>query len=83
VVFRHPTKAPEDTINNGRDVQVTAPGFVQMESGGPRVIDNGQVVGAIGARGESKQQDSQVAEAGLTAISGQKRRAFPLRRPAQ
>ena len=31
VIFRHPTKALEETINGGRTAQVTAPGFVQME----------------------------------------------------
>jgi glc operon protein GlcG len=68
VVFRHPTKDLEETINNGRTAQVTAPGFVQMEGGVPVTID-GQVVGAIGVSGENKQQDSQIATAGVTGLN--------------
>jgi glc operon protein GlcG len=68
VVFRHPTKDLEETVNNGRTAQVTAPGFVQMEGGVPVTAD-GQVVGAIGVSGENKQQDSQVAAAGIAALN--------------
>ncbi len=67
VIFRHPTKDLEETINGGRTAQVTAPGFVQMEGGIPVVVD-GQVVGAIGVSGESKQQDSQIAAAAVAAL---------------
>lgn len=59
--FRHPTKMLEDTINGGRTAQLTVPDMVQMEGGLP-IIADGQVVGAIGVSGETKEHDTLIAQ---------------------
>lgn len=60
--FRHPTKTLEETINGGRMAQLTVPDMVQMEGGLP-IIADGQLVGAIGVSGETKEHDTLIAQA--------------------
>jgi len=67
-LFRKPTQALEEAINNGRFAAVTARGFVEMQGGLPIVVD-GQVIGAIGASFDTPQHDAQIAQAGVAAIA--------------
>lgn len=65
-LFRRPTAALENAINGNRPAAATA-GFVMMEGGLPIVVD-GQVVGAIGVSADTKEHDTQIAQAGLAAL---------------
>jgi glc operon protein GlcG len=65
-LFKEPSQALEDAINHGRLAAVTAPGFVEMQSGLPIVVD-GEVIGAIGASFDTPEHDVQIAQAGLGA----------------
>ena len=68
-LFKRPTKAFEQTVNNGRTAMVTLPDFTPLEGGVPIVAD-GQVVGAIGVSGAaSAAQDEQLAQAGAGALA--------------
>jgi len=67
-LFKKPTRDLEEAINHGRYAAITARGFVEMQGGLPVVI-NGEVVGAIGASFATPQEDAQVAQTGLAALS--------------
>ncbi|HUN90449.1 MAG TPA: heme-binding protein [Burkholderiaceae bacterium] len=64
------TKAVEDMINQGRNAFLSAPGLDGMLEGGMPVIVNGQCAGAMGISGVQKQQDAQIAQAGIAAVTG-------------
>lgn len=68
-LFRRPTSDLEAAINGPRHVLVTAGNFVMLTGGLP-IIDNGQVVGAIGVSTALPQHDEQIAEAGAAAFKG-------------
>lgn len=65
-LFGKPSADFENGVNGPRPAAATA-GFLMMEGGLPIIMD-GHVVGAIGVSGGTKQQDTQVAEAGLAAL---------------
>ena len=65
-LFRKPSQALEDAINNGRFAATTAP-FVEMKGALPIMVD-GQVVGAIGVSADTPDHDVQIAQAGLAAF---------------
>jgi glc operon protein GlcG len=67
-LFRKPTEALEDAINDGRTAAVTAHDFVEMKGGLPIVVD-GQVIGGIGASFDTPDHDAQIARAGLAAFA--------------
>jgi glc operon protein GlcG len=67
-LFKKPSQQLEEAINHGRYAAITAPGFVEMQGGLPVVVD-GEVVGAIGASFAKPEQDVQVAQAGLAALT--------------
>jgi glc operon protein GlcG len=67
-LFRRPSQALEDAINNGRFAAVTARGFVEMKGALPIIVD-GQVIGAIGVSADTPDHDVQIAQAGLAALS--------------
>src|SRR5258708_14559986 len=67
-LFRKPTEALEDAINQGRFAAVTARDFTEMKGGLPIVVD-GQVVGGIGASFDTPDHDAQIAQAGLAALT--------------
>ncbi len=70
VLFKRPTKAFEDIINNGRTAMVTVEGFTPLQGGVPILVD-GQVVGGVGVSGAaSAQRDEEVAMAGAAALAG-------------
>jgi glc operon protein GlcG len=67
-LFKKPTHAFEDIINQGRTAMTTLNDFTPLQGGVPIVVD-GQVVGAIGVSGAaSAQQDEALAMAGARAI---------------
>lgn len=66
-VFRRPTKAMEDSVNNGRFAFVAAPEVVPLEGGVPIVVD-GDVVGGIGTSGVTSAQDAMIGQAGIDAL---------------
>ena len=47
-LFKKPTEALEQAINQGRYAAITARGFIEMQGGLPVVVD-GEVIGGIGA----------------------------------
>ena len=67
--FRRPTKAFEDQIaGGGAGVRVvTLPDILALEGGLP-ILQNGEVIGAIGVSGMRSDQDAQVARAGIAAL---------------
>jgi glc operon protein GlcG len=66
-LFKKPTEALEDAINEGRFAAVMARDFTEMKGGLPIVVD-GQVVGGIGASFDTPDHDAQIAQAGLAAL---------------
>jgi glc operon protein GlcG len=66
-LFKKPTQALEDAINQGRYTAVTARGFIEMQGGLPVIVD-GEVIGGIGASFATPEDDEQVAKAGLAAL---------------
>jgi glc operon protein GlcG len=67
-LFRKPSQALEDAINNGRIAATTARGFTMMKGALPIVVD-GQVIGAIGVSADTPDHDVQIAQAGLAALT--------------
>jgi len=66
-LFKKPTEALEDAINQGRIAAVTARDFTEMKGGLPIVVD-GQVIGGIGASFDTPEHDIEIAQAGLSAL---------------
>jgi glc operon protein GlcG len=66
-LFKKPTEALENAINQGRIAAVTARDFTEMKGGLPIVAD-GQVIGGIGASFDTPDHDAQIAQAGLGAL---------------
>jgi len=67
-LFRRPSQALEDAINNGRVAAVTASDFIGMKGALPIVLD-GEVIGAIGVSADTPDHDVQIARAGLAAFT--------------
>ncbi len=65
-LYRKPTQALEQAINQGRSAAVTAP-FTQMQGGMPITVGK-DVVGAIGVSADTPAHDQQIAEAGAKAV---------------
>ncbi len=66
-LFKKPSEALENAINQGRFAAVTAGDFAQMKGGLPIVVD-GQVIGGIGASFDTPDHDAQVAQAGVAGL---------------
>jgi len=67
-IFKKPTAVFEDTINKGRFTMTALPDFTPLQGGIP-IMQDGQVIGAIGVSGaKSAAQDEEVARAGAGAI---------------
>jgi glc operon protein GlcG len=67
-LFKKPTQALEQAIDQGRYAAITARGFIEMQGGLPVVVD-GEVIGGIGASFATPEEDEQVAKAGLAALT--------------
>lgn len=66
-VGRRETKAFEDMVNGGRFAFLSAP-IVCMLEGGIPLVDDDEVLGAIGVSGAKPDQDVQIARAGAQAL---------------
>ena len=64
--LQRPTSETEDNINQGRTAFVTA-GIMSLRGGMPISV-NGEVVGAVGIAGKSKDTDTEIAKAAAEAI---------------
>jgi len=62
-IFRRPSKEFEDQVRNGRVAALALPGATPLQGGIPITVD-GKVIGAIGASGNSPQEDEEIALAG-------------------
>jgi len=67
-LFKKPTAALENAIDQGRVAAVTARGFIEMQGGLPIIVD-GQVIGGIGASFDTPAHDVEIAQAGLAALT--------------
>jgi glc operon protein GlcG len=67
-LYKKPSQALEEAINHGRYAAITARGFIEMQGALPVVVD-GELIGAIGARFATPEEDEQVAKAGLAGLS--------------
>ena len=67
-IFRRPSKEFEDQVKNGRVAALALPGATPLQSGIPITVD-GKVIGAIGASGNSPQEDEEIALAGATVTA--------------
>lgn len=65
-MFRRETKLFETGIQNGLNYIITLDGVIGSRGGIP-IIDNGQLVGAIGVSGGTGSQDEVVSKAGAAA----------------
>jgi glc operon protein GlcG len=66
-IFRRPSKDFEDQVRNGRISALALPGAAALQGGLP-VVYEGQVIGAVGVRGDTPQVDEDIARAGLNAL---------------
>ncbi len=66
VQFRRETKLFEAGIQNGLNYMITLDGVIGSRGGIP-IVDNGQIVGAIGVSGGTGSQDEVIAKAGAAA----------------
>jgi glc operon protein GlcG len=66
--LRRPTAQIETNINNGRTAFVTA-GIEALRGGVPILLD-GQVVGAVGVAGLSKETDTAISETAAVSLTG-------------
>jgi glc operon protein GlcG len=64
--LQRPTEETEDSINQGRTAFVTAD--IMALRGGVPVLVNGEVVGAVGVAGMSKETDTEIATAASAAL---------------
>ena len=62
-IFRRPSKEFEDQVKNGRVAALALPGATPLQGGIPISVE-GKVIGAIGASGNSPQEDEEIALAG-------------------
>ena len=69
--LQRPTAEIEDNINQGRTAFVTA-GIMALRGGMPVRVD-GEVVGAVGVAGLSKETDTEIARTAAAALCGRTR----------
>ena len=67
-VFRRPSKEFEDQVKNGRIAALALPGATPLQGGIPITVE-GHVIGAIGASGNSPQEDEEIALAGASVAA--------------
>lgn len=65
--FKRPTKAFEEAIGAGNTGIMLLPNVIASEGGVP-IMDEGQVIGAIGVSGVTSAQDGIIAQAALDAL---------------
>jgi len=67
-IFRRPSKVFEDQVKNGRVAALALPGATPLQGGIPITVE-GKVIGAIGASGNSPQEDEEIALAGAAVAA--------------
>ncbi|MBZ5553720.1 MAG: heme-binding protein [Acidobacteriia bacterium] len=68
VLFKHPTRAFEEIIKNGRTAMIALDDFTPLQGGIP-IVYEGQVIGGVGVSGASSaQQDEELAIAGASVF---------------
>ncbi len=67
-VGRRESKVYEDMINGGRTSFLSAPELRGMLEGGVPIVQDGQVLGAVGVSGVKSPEDVQIARAGIAAL---------------
>ena len=65
---RRESKIYEDMINAGRYSFMSAPAIEALLEGGVPIINDGQVIGAVGVSGVKSNEDAQIAKAGIAAL---------------
>jgi glc operon protein GlcG len=68
MAFKRPTKVFDDLAKTRPSIVSISTDAVLLEGGVPISAD-GQVIGAIGVSGVTSQQDAQIAEAGIAALT--------------
>jgi uncharacterized protein GlcG (DUF336 family) len=68
MAFKRPTKVFDDLAKTRPSIVSISADAVLLEGGVPISAD-GQVIGAIGVSGVTSQQDAQIAEAGIAALT--------------
>ncbi|MER1939927.1 heme-binding protein [Castellaniella sp. FW104-16D08] len=66
VLSGKPSKVYEEMVNKGRYSALSMP--VMPLEGGEPIMEQGQVIGAVGVSGVQAAQDAQVARAGISAL---------------
>ncbi|MGB3742860.1 GlcG/HbpS family heme-binding protein [Castellaniella sp.] len=66
VLSGKPSKVYEEMVNKGRYSALSMP--VTPLEGGEPIMEQGQVIGAVGVSGVQAAQDAQVARAGISAL---------------
>ena len=65
--LQRPTQEIEDSINQGRTAFITA-GIMSLRGGMP-ILVNGEIVGAVGIAGRSKEIDTEIAKDTAAAVA--------------
>jgi uncharacterized protein GlcG (DUF336 family) len=69
VALRRPTKVLQDGIaQGGVNLRFLSTGFSVLEGGIP-IVHDGKIIGSIGVSGVTSQQDAQIAQAGIDALT--------------
>lgn len=67
-IFRRPSRVFEEQVRNGRVAALALPGATPLQGGIPITVE-GKVIGAIGASGNSPQEDEDIALAGAAVTA--------------
>lgn len=67
-IFRRPSRVFEEQVRNGRVAALALPGATALQGGIPITVE-GKVIGAIGASGNSPQEDEDIALAGAAVTA--------------
>jgi uncharacterized protein GlcG (DUF336 family) len=71
VALRRPTKALQDAVSQGgANLRLLNIGYSVLEGGIP-IIADGKIIGSVGVSGVTSQQDAQIAQAGIDAMTKQ------------
>src|ERR1700752_1090075 len=67
-IFRRPSKVFEDQVRDGRVAALALPGATPLQGGIPIRFEN-KVIGAIGVRGNTPQEDEDIAKIGAASTA--------------
>ena len=68
LAFKRPTKVWSEALKSGRTQILGLPGATPIEGGLPLMM-KGEFLGAIGVSGVTSEQDGEIAQAGVAALS--------------